>query len=98
VAGAVTGYVNGFNAIEGRATLRGVKTGLSLGNNFTMRKVGVTELPPLKESRPRDSDRLGKNLRVVCSEFFFMLPSSFILGVVTSLCGIQNSDGPLAVC
>jgi hypothetical protein len=77
-----------------------------------MQKVGVTDLPHLKESRPQDLDVLGKKLWVVCSEFFFMLPGSFIFGVVTplhfahlddltashSLCGIQNSNGPLAVC
>jgi hypothetical protein len=79
--------------------------------SFYDAKVGVTYLRPLKESHPRDSDVLGKNLWVVCSEFFFMLPSSFVFGVVTplhfahlddfivshSLYGIQNSEGPLAV-
>jgi hypothetical protein len=71
-----------------------------------MEKVGVTNLPPLKGISPLRFRSTGKKLCVICSEFFFMLPGSFIFSVVTplyfahlddltvshSLCGIQNSD------
>jgi hypothetical protein len=76
-----------------------------------VKKNGVTNLPPLKESHPRDSKNAQKQLRVICSKLFFMLPGCFILSVVTplnfahlddltvshSLCGIQNLDWPLIV-
>jgi hypothetical protein len=79
--------------------------------NFIMQKVGVTNLLPLKGISPLRFGRAGKELWVNCSEFFFMLPGSFIFGVVTplhfahvddltashSFFSIQNSDWPLAV-
>jgi hypothetical protein len=75
------------------------------------RRMLQTYPPPLKESRPRDSRSVRKQLGVICSKLFFMLPGCFILGVVTpldfahldgltvshSLCGIQNLDWPLVV-
>jgi hypothetical protein len=78
---------------------------------FCKKKAGVTNLPPLKESRRRDSGSVQKQLRVICSKLFFMLAGCFVLGVVTpldfahlgdlivshSLCGIQNLDWPLVV-
>jgi hypothetical protein len=74
--------------------------------NFIMQKVGVTNLTPLKGISPLRFGRFGKELWVICSEFFFMLLGSFVFGVVTPLyfahfgdfiashlfCGIQNSD------
>jgi hypothetical protein len=79
--------------------------------NFIIQKVGVTNLPPLKGISPSRFKSIGKGLWVIRSEFFFMLPGSFVFVVVTplyfahlddftashSLCCIQNSDGPLAV-
>jgi hypothetical protein len=79
--------------------------------NFVMQKVCVTNLPPLKGISPSRFGSIEKNLWVICSEFFFMLPGSFIFGVVTlfhfahlddltashSLRDIQNFDWPLAV-
>jgi hypothetical protein len=79
--------------------------------NFIMQKVGVTNLPPLKGMSPPRFVSAGKKLWVVCSKFFFLLPGSFIFGVVTPLhlthlddltvshsrCRIQNSDWPLVV-
>jgi hypothetical protein len=73
--------------------------------------VGVIDLPPLKEISPLRFECSGKELWIVCYEFFYMLPSSFVFGVVTplhfthlddlagsySFCGIQNSDWSLAV-
>jgi hypothetical protein len=50
-----------------------------------MQKVDVTDLPPLKGISPPRFRRAGKELWVVYSEFFFMLPSSFIFSVVTPL-------------
>jgi hypothetical protein len=80
-------------------------------NIYDCKKSGVTNLPPLKESRPRDLGSARKQLGVICSKLFFMLPSCFILSMVTpldfahlddlivshSLCGIQNLDWPLVV-
>jgi hypothetical protein len=51
--------------------------------NFIMQKVGVTNLPPLKGISPSRFVNAGKELWVICSEFFFMLPGSFNFGVVT---------------
>jgi hypothetical protein len=81
--------------------------------NFIMQKVCVTDLPlpPPKGILPPRFGRAGKELWVICLEFFFMLPGSFVFGVVIalylahlddlgathSLCGIQNSDWPIVV-
>jgi hypothetical protein len=84
---------------------------LLIWQNFIIAKSGVTNLPPSKESCPRDSGSARKQLRVICSKLFFMLLGCFILGVVTpldfthlddltashSFCGIQNLDWPLIV-
>jgi hypothetical protein len=73
--------------------------------------VGVTGLSPFKGFSPPRFEHSGKKLWVVCSEFFFMLPGSFIFGVMTpvhfahldgltashSLCGIKDPDWPLTV-
>jgi hypothetical protein len=48
-----------------------------------MQKVGVTNLPSLKEISPLRFRHTGKELWVIYSEFFFMLPGSFVFGVVT---------------
>jgi hypothetical protein len=48
-----------------------------------MQKVGVINLPPLKGISPSRFVNGGKELWVICSEFFFMLPGSFNFGVVT---------------
>jgi hypothetical protein len=53
--------------------------------NFIMQKVGVTNLPPLKGISPSRFGGTGKKFWVNCSELFFMLPCSFIFGVVTPL-------------
>jgi hypothetical protein len=77
-----------------------------------MQKVGVTKLPPLEESCPRDSGITRKYLRVIYSELFFVLLGSFILHMVTplnfthlndlttshALYRIQNLNWPLSVC
>jgi hypothetical protein len=74
-------------------------------------KNGVTNLTPLKESHPQDSGSAWKQLGVICSRLFFMLPGCFVLSVVTpldfvhlddlttshSLCGIKNLDWPVVV-
>jgi hypothetical protein len=79
--------------------------------NFIMQKVGVTDLPTLKEISPLRFRSAGKKLRVVCLEFFFMLAGSFVFGVVAplhfahlddltvsqSFCDIQNSNWHLTV-
>jgi hypothetical protein len=76
-----------------------------------MQKVGATNLSPLNGISPLKFGCAGKELWVICSEFFFMLPGSFVFGVVTplyfaylddfivshSFCRIQNSDWPLTV-
>jgi hypothetical protein len=76
-----------------------------------MQKVGITDLPPLKEISSLRFIRVGKEFWVIYSEIFFMLPGSFVFSVVTPfyfahldnltvshlLYGIQNSDWPLAV-
>jgi hypothetical protein len=51
--------------------------------NYIMQKVGVTKLPPLKEILPLRFGCTGKELWVICSEFFFMLLGSFVFRVVT---------------
>jgi hypothetical protein len=75
-------------------------------------KVGVTNLPPLEESHPRDSGSTQKYLGAICSELFFELLGSFILRMVTplnfahlndltmshALYRIQNLNWPLIVC
>jgi hypothetical protein len=48
-----------------------------------MQKVGVTDLPLKRNLGPR-LKRVGEDFWIVCSEFF-MLPCSFIFGVVTPL-------------
>jgi hypothetical protein len=53
--------------------------------NFIMQKVSVTDIPPLKRNLTPRFGCGGNELYVVCSEFFFILPSSFIFGVVTPL-------------
>jgi hypothetical protein len=50
-----------------------------------MQKMGATDLPPLKGISPLRFRSAGKKLWVICSEFFFMLPGSFVFGVVTPL-------------
>jgi hypothetical protein len=74
-----------------------------------MQKVDVINLPPLKGFSPSRFESAGKQLWVIYSEFFFMLPGCFVFIVVTPLahlddltsshllCGIQNSDWPLVV-
>jgi hypothetical protein len=44
---------------------------------------GVTNLSPLKESRPRDSRLASKELRVFSHQIIFTLPDCFFLRVVT---------------
>jgi hypothetical protein len=44
---------------------------------------GVTNLSPLKESRPRGSRLASKELRVLGHQIIFTLPSCFFLRVVT---------------
>jgi hypothetical protein len=44
---------------------------------------GVTNLSPLKESRPRDSRLASKELRVFSHQIIFTLPGCFFLSVVT---------------
>jgi hypothetical protein len=76
-----------------------------------MQKVGVRNLSPLKGILPLRFGHAGKELWVICSELFFILPGCFVFDVVTplyfahlddltvshSLCGIQNSDQALIV-
>jgi hypothetical protein len=52
---------------------------------------GVTNLSPLKESRPRDSRLASKELRVFSHQIIFTLPGCFFLRVVT-LSGFAHSD------
>jgi hypothetical protein len=47
--------------------------------------VGVTNLPTLRESRPRVLGKALKQFGVICSELFFMFLRGFILGVVIPL-------------
>jgi hypothetical protein len=44
---------------------------------------GVTNLSPLKESRPRDSRLASKEFRVLGNQIIFTLPGCFFLRVVT---------------
>jgi hypothetical protein len=53
---------------------------------------GVTNLSPLKESRPRDSGLVSKELRVFGHQITFTLPSCFFLGVVIPS-DFAHSDG-----
>jgi hypothetical protein len=75
-------------------------------------KSGVTNLPPLEGSHPRDLGSTQEQLRIIYSELFFMLLGSFILRMVTplnlaqlndlttshALCRIQNLNWLLTVC
>jgi hypothetical protein len=53
---------------------------------------GVTNLSPLKESRPRDSRLASKELRVFSHQIIFTLPGCFFLRVVTPS-NFAHSDG-----
>ena len=44
---------------------------------------GVTNLSPLKESRPRDLGLVSKEFRVFGFQIIFSFPGCFFLGVVT---------------
>jgi hypothetical protein len=44
---------------------------------------GVTNLSPLKESRPRDSRLASKELKIFSHRIIFTLPSSLFFGVMT---------------
>jgi hypothetical protein len=57
---------------------------LLAGQNFIIQKVGVTNLPPLKGIFPSRFGSTRKKLWVICS-VFFMLPGSFIFGVVSPI-------------
>jgi hypothetical protein len=84
---------------------------LLIWKKFNIAESDVANLPPLKECCPQDSGSAQKQLGVICSKLFFILPGCFVLGVVTpldfahlddltashSLCGIQNLDWPLVV-
>jgi hypothetical protein len=53
---------------------------------------GVTNLSPLKESRPRDSRLASKKLRVFGHQIIFTLPGCFFLRVVIPS-DFAHSDG-----
>jgi hypothetical protein len=53
---------------------------------------GVTNLSPLKDSRPRDSGLASKELRVFGHQIIFALPGCFFLRVVISS-DFAHSDG-----
>jgi hypothetical protein len=53
---------------------------------------GVTNLSPLKESRPRDSGLASKELRVFSHQILFTLPGCLFLRVVTPS-DFAHSDG-----
>jgi hypothetical protein len=53
---------------------------------------GVTNLSPLKESRPRDSGLASKKLRVFSHQIIFALPGCFFLRVVIPS-DFAHSDG-----
>jgi hypothetical protein len=44
---------------------------------------GITNLSPLKESRPRDSRSVSKELRVFSHQISFTIPSCLFFGVMT---------------
>jgi hypothetical protein len=56
---------------------------------------GVTNLSPLKESRPRDLVLANKELRVFGHQIIFTLPGCFFLGVVIPS-DFAHSDGLLS--
>jgi hypothetical protein len=60
---------------------------------------GVTNLSPLKESRPRDSRFASKEFRVLGHQIIFTLPGCFFLRVVTPS-DFAHSDcfPPVTVC
>jgi hypothetical protein len=49
---------------------------------FNSKIQGVTNLSPLKESRPRDSRLASKELRVFSHQIIFTLPGCFFFGVM----------------
>jgi hypothetical protein len=51
--------------------------------NYTPQIQGVTNLIPLKESRPRDSRLASKEFRILGHQIIFTHPSCFFLRVVT---------------
>jgi hypothetical protein len=53
---------------------------------------GVTNLSPLKESRPRDSGLASKELRVFSHQIIFTLPCCFFLRVMIPS-NFAHSDG-----
>jgi hypothetical protein len=53
---------------------------------------GVTNLSPLKESRPRDSGLASKELRIFSHQIIFTLPGFFFLRVVIPS-DFAHSDG-----
>ena len=73
---------------------------------------GVTNLSPLKESRPRDSGLVSKEFRVFGFQIIFSFPGCFFFGVVTpsdfahsdgmspcdSVCSLQNLRWLLYAC
>jgi hypothetical protein len=56
-----------------------------LGKILSLQKMGVTNLPLLRGISPSRFRSAGKKLWVISSEFFFMLPGSFVFSVVTPL-------------
>jgi hypothetical protein len=61
-------------------------------NKFYPQIQGVTNLSPLKESRPRDSRLASKELRVFSHQIIFTLPGCFFLRVMI-LSDFAHSDG-----
>jgi hypothetical protein len=53
------------------------------GKNSTPKIQGVTNLSPLKESRPRDSRLANKEFGILGHQIIFTLPGCFFLRVVT---------------
>jgi hypothetical protein len=62
------------------------------GKKFYPQIQGVTNLSPLKESRPRDSGLASKELRVFSHQIIFTLPGCFFLRVVVPS-DFAHSDG-----
>jgi hypothetical protein len=56
---------------------------------------GVTNLSPLKESRPRDSRLSSKEFRVLGHQIIFTLPGCFFLRVVTPSDFAHSDSFPL---
>jgi hypothetical protein len=79
--------------------------------NYTPQIQGVTNLSPLKESRPRDSRLASKEFGILGHQIIFTLPSCFFLRLVTPsdfahsdsvplgfpVCSLQNLRGLLYV-